>query len=62
MEEFSGCLNSLSDQVLSPSEEASILFVNMLEYKRASQVALAVMNPPANGGDTGDSGSIPGLE
>ena len=54
-------LNSLSDQVLSPSEEASILFVNMLEYKRASQVALAVMNPPANGGDTGDSGWIPGL-
>ena len=56
MEEFSSCLNSLSDQELSPSEEASILFVNMLECERASQVALVVMNPPANAGDTGDSG------
>ena len=27
----------------------------------ASQVALEVKNPPANAGDTGDSGSIPGL-
>ena len=27
----------------------------------ASQVALVVKNPPANAGDTGDSGSIPGL-
>ena len=26
-----------------------------------SQVALVVKNPPANAGDTGDSGSIPGL-
>ena len=56
MEEFSRCLNSLSDQELSPSEEACILFVNMLECKRASQVVLVVMNPPANAGDTGDSG------
>ena len=28
----------------------------------ASQVALVVKNPPANAGDTGDLGSIPGLE
>ena len=27
----------------------------------ASQVALVVKNPPANAGDTGDSGSTPGL-
>ena len=27
----------------------------------ASQVALVVKNPPANAGDTGDSGLIPGL-
>ena len=29
---------------------------------RASQVALAVKNPPANAGDAGDTGLIPGLE
>ena len=28
----------------------------------ASQVVLVVKNPPANAGDTGDVGSIPGLE
>ena len=28
---------------------------------QASHVALAVKNPSANAGDTGDSGSIPGL-
>ena len=27
----------------------------------ASQVALMVKNPPANAGDSGDTGSIPGL-
>ena len=27
----------------------------------ASQVAIVVRNPPANAGDAGDSGSIPGL-
>ena len=27
----------------------------------ASQVALVVKNPPANSGDTGDAGLIPGL-
>ena len=27
----------------------------------ATQVALVVKNPPANAGDTGDAGSIPGL-
>ena len=30
-------------------------------FKRASQMALVVKNPPANAGDTGDTGSIPGL-
>ena len=29
-------------------------------HTRASQVALVVKNPPANVGDTGDVGSIPG--
>ena len=29
-------------------------------YTRASQVALVVKNPPANAGDIGDTGSIPG--
>ena len=29
--------------------------------KRASQVALAVENPPANAGDVRDAGSVPGL-
>ena len=28
----------------------------------ASQVALVVKNPPANAGDTGDLGSVPGQE
>ena len=30
-------------------------------YQGASQVALMVKNPPANAGDIGDLGSIPGL-
>ena len=30
-------------------------------YSRASQVALVVENPPANAGDIGEPGSIPGL-
>ena len=30
-------------------------------FKRASQMALVVKNPPANAGDTRDAGSIPGL-
>ena len=30
-------------------------------YVMASQVALAVKNPPANAGDTRDEGLIPGL-
>ena len=29
-------------------------------HMRASQVALVAKNPPANAGDTGDPGSIPG--
>ena len=32
-----------------------------LKQKYASQVALVVKNPPANAGDTGDTGLIPGL-
>ena len=31
-----------------------------LKQKYASQVALVVKNPPANAGDTGDTGLIPG--
>ena len=31
------------------------------ELSRASQVVLVVKNPPANAGDVGDCGSIPGL-
>ena len=31
-------------------------------FLRASQVALLVKNPPANAGDVGDMGSIPGWE
>ena len=36
---------------------------NSIDYvfKRASQMALVVKNPPANAGDTRDAGSIPGL-
>ena len=30
-------------------------------YKRVSQVALVVKNPPANAGEVRDTGSIPGL-
>ena len=30
-------------------------------YKGASQVTLVLKNPPANAGDIGDEGSIPGL-
>ena len=37
-----------------------ILLMRRLKHG-ASQVALVVKNPPANAGDTGDSGSIPGL-
>ena len=33
----------------------------MYTCERASQVALAVKNPPANAGDIRDEGSIPGL-
>ena len=32
----------------------------MYTVKQSSQVALVVKNPPANAGDTGDAGSIPG--
>ena len=32
----------------------------MYTVKQASKVALVVKNPPANAGDTGDAGSIPG--
>ena len=31
-----------------------------MQNRRASQVALVVKNPPANGGDLRDVGSIPG--
>ena len=35
----------------------------MVQYylHRASQGALVIKNPPANAGDAGDAGSIPGL-
>ena len=36
--------------------------VTDLSYMGASQVAPLVKNPPANAGDTGDMGLIPGLE
>ena len=29
-------------------------------FRRASQVALVVKNPPAKAGDIGDTGSVPG--
>ena len=32
-----------------------------IQKKRTSQVAMVVKNPPANAGDTRDSGLIPGL-
>ena len=32
-----------------------------IPYRRASQVALVMKNPPANVGDIRDAGSIPGL-
>ena len=35
---------------------------HMFLFDSVSQVALVVKNPPANEGDTGDMGSIPGLE
>ena len=40
------------------------MFVKILVWEnayRASQVALAVKNPPASAGDVRDAGSIPGL-
>ena len=57
-----------------PSEHACLLLVLLLliylpgpnfspcitASKRVSQVALVVKNPPANAGDIGDTGSIPG--
>ena len=37
-----------------------LIFI-LLTMAQASQVALMVKNPPANAGDSGDAGSIPGL-
>ena len=39
-----------------------IHFVSGIIYSWASQVVLVVKNPPANTGDAGDTGSIPGSE
>ena len=42
----------------------SLLFYSnnhSLESKKDHDMMLEVKNPPANAGDTGDSGSIPGL-
>ena len=39
-------------------------FIDRIHYTicyRGSQIELVVKNPPANAGDTGDVGSIPGL-
>ena len=37
-----------------------LLYHHLPHLLRASQVALVVKNPPANAGDIGDSGSVPG--
>ena len=47
----------------TPSEHQGLLLLpieSFLRCFRASQVALVVKNPPANVGDAGDGGSIPG--
>ena len=36
------------------------MYKDIFIYIGASQLALVVKNPPANAGDTGDVGSIPG--
>ena len=38
----------------------SVTLARMWEKKRASQVALVVRDPPAEAGDAGDTGLIPG--
>ena len=40
---------------------AKALFCLFVCLKGASEVALVVKNPPANAGDAGETGSIPGL-
>ena len=65
------CLESvplLGTQVTDSDDESfsyflktiNFLFLLLFSYW-ASQVTLVIKNPPANGGDKGDLGSIPGL-
>ena len=42
-------------------KRGSISYKSTYTKSGASQVVLVVKNPPANAGDTGDMGSIPGL-
>ena len=46
---------------LEAQTEPDLRGLHILSPSWASQVALAVKNPPANAGDIRDAGSIPGL-
>ena len=52
------CLNSLSNS--GAQQGTNMDLARSQGEEKASQVALVVKNPPANAGNTGDSGSIPG--
>ena len=66
------CLESVPvlDTQMADSDDESfsyflktINFLFLLSFSYwASQVTLVIKNPPANAGDKGDPGSIPGLE
>ena len=47
--------------LFEPLDVGSGYVIHGLYYVEASQVALVVKNSPANAGDTGDVGLIPGL-
>ena len=46
---------------LLPMRPSSQIYVQENERNKSSHVALVVKNPPANGGDSRDTGSIPAL-
>ena len=48
------------DRAMSLSLTSAFKIPQLLQFYRASQVALVVRNPPANAGDIIGSGSIPG--
>ena len=60
--EFSCQLQTEGQDLKDNSKEPKTTFAFLFAFERASQVVLAVKNPPANARDVRDEGSIPGSE